>query len=1180
MSRSSQQSSRPPKSSAAFMKVVCSGVLGALVFSFIDTAVGFSLPGPVLDGASETLAVVAAIGSRAIIIGLILGLAMGGWSLLSRCTTRAGSRDPALWVLAGVLGVGFVLINRDTFEGGNISAHSYITWIIWGFRIIGIVGIFIALVAARWLIEKAQNSAVTHTAIAVLSTLLVGVLLYQNAHLLVGLYPMLHTQLSAVAAMVSGAFVGTALARHSRLRWSLCGLALVIACCGVATRQMDLYRRVASAIHVRGPGTAELSFLSDPILDCLLPLSESEHVVFDQELGGTDEEAVEAAQTWLNEQLPNRRSMNLLMIAVDTVRADHAGFNGYKLHPTTPELDRIAENAWVFERAYAPYPTSNYSYSSTLNSLYPRATEVHGLLRKRDFKFSDEQSIAGFLGQRGWYGIGITAFNRVTSSRPEWFGTLRRGFDVFNPDQGAAQLTANQVSDSVIKTLEKTEDRPFFLFAHYLDPHLPYLKWDGFDFGDSEKERYDSEIAWCDANVGRVLQHLRSEGELKNTIIVMFSDHGEEFGEHGGSAHNHGLYEQEIHVPLFISVPGLIGRRIDAPVSLVDIVPTLLSIMGQEDTMRRHGRNLLPLMLDPDRKDYGTVFAEHYVLTGGHDEDTKRSVIHGDYKFIRRVEKRIDEIFDLSSDPLERRNLVGRGDPVEGVLRGYMKSFNDLVDRHHLAEGEELLTPEEQCRKEVFSALETFRSGSREKSRRAWVKLKNTLFDYAGNMAAQVSLSLDADALADLSRKLCDVSASTSDVSKQAAAVWLAGTLQHPAAVPYLEKQVKEKTPIALVAAIALASMGNSYGETLLEIALQLQLPLPSTVVPDKKEIAVALARLGNKAALPWIRTSMVTAEWSLVGLLARSISHLNEPSLMLTIRDLYTENHWRPVPVRQALAAYAGEFAKVDPEALWVLCLMSHDSDPVIRSPARAAAAKNGISEAVLAAAAEPAKLELSGMLAVINMKYDLAFDLYREAIEKRTWFNGALRLRFARYLHLEGHADEARSVLQEIITSAEATAHDKRIATRRIQMLSHPPRLYAPEDLKIQVESFEAPKRLSVNRSGLAKLRVKNVGDTAWQGGFWMFRIGFSVHWESEEGQPVEQRKRPQGYLPDRGLLPGESLELTVPIYPPIARDIKLRPVISFVQEWLELPDSGIIYKHKGLIQIGRDKKESPPK
>ena len=267
------------------------------------------------------------------------------------------------------------------------------------------------------------------------------------------------------------------------------------------------------------------------------------------------------------------------------------------------------------------------------------------------------------------------------------------------------------------------------------------------------------------------------------------------------------------------------------------------------------------------------------------------------------------------------------------------------------------------------------------------------------------------------------------------------------------------------------------------------------------------------------------------------------------------------------------------DPEARWLLLLMTHDSNPVIREPARRAAAAAGLSQQEIARAEPAARLEQDGILAIENRKYDLAYSFYRESLEKGVWFNGALRLRLARYLHLEGHADQARVELQKIIDGPKATSHDREVAARRLKMLASPPRLYSPEDLKLEVELLELPAWLPNGRSSQARLRVKNTGTTAWQGGFWQFRIGFVIRWEDSDGNLLPQRKMPRAYLPDAGVLPGESVDLIVLAYPPNARDLKVRPVLEFFQDWLTLPNDGIVYRAEQLIQVGTDKTKKKP-
>ena len=178
--------------------------------------------------------------------------------------------------------------------------------------------------------------------------------------------------------------------------------------------------------------------------------------------------------------------------------------------------------------------------------------------------------------------------------------------------RGPGSMRADQITASVRKQITNRPTRQFFVFAHYLEPHDPYDKWPGYDFGDATVDRYDSEIAYTDHNFGQILDFLEQEGLRSNTIVVAFSDHGEGLKEHEFATHNTSLYENEVRVPLVIHIPGLPGGRIKEAASLVDVMPTMTRILGIKDTVRRMGVSLLPYMLQPDKHPERWILTEQY----------------------------------------------------------------------------------------------------------------------------------------------------------------------------------------------------------------------------------------------------------------------------------------------------------------------------------------------------------------------------------------------------------------------------------------------------------------------------------------------------------------------------------------------------------------------------------------
>ena len=377
---------------------------------------------------------------------------------------------------------------------------------------------------------------------------------------------------------------------------------------GVLSQHHGGFARIRAAARRATPIANETDALTARVLHWLAPDDPVIQLPPAPAMDVVDEVAMQAA---LDQRVPGRRRMNVVWIAMDTVRFDHTGFTPipdgaggthlYDRRPTTPRLDAFARDAFVFGEAYTAYPTSNYAYSALFSGLSPRATPLHAIRTNRDWNLPAETTIAGLLSTRGFATVGLTAFNRETTSDPKYFGSLSRGFEVYNPEPSNENLTSAQLTEQVTQRLGELGDRPFFLFAHYLDPHEPYPdRHDQIIFGNGAIDGYDSDIRQTDHEVGRVLDRLRELGLEDDTLVAIFSDHGEAFGEHGSTRHASSLYEEQSHVPLVIRVPGMKGRVVTGPANLIDLVPTTLSFLGIEDplgTDGRHGRNLLPQML-------------------------------------------------------------------------------------------------------------------------------------------------------------------------------------------------------------------------------------------------------------------------------------------------------------------------------------------------------------------------------------------------------------------------------------------------------------------------------------------------------------------------------------------------------------------------------------------------------
>ncbi|MBW2256218.1 MAG: sulfatase, partial [Deltaproteobacteria bacterium] len=323
-------------------------------------------------------------------------------------------------------------------------------------------------------------------------------------------------------------------------------------------------------------------------------------------VGGThdyDYVFVGAPVVWGAPTAPVRR---VVVVGLDTTRRDHLGVHGYPLD-TTPELDAFAGRSAVFDRAWAPAPRTRPSFRSSTTGR--GALEAVGAT-----------NIGEVFRAQGFATAGIVA-NVHLSPR---FG-FHHGFDTWHLDPMAK---AEVQVDRALRWLEANRDRDTYLFLHLMDPHLfydapePYRerfvvepapfvpevfsRWQIYSWADqgllTPKERayvealYDGELAYLSHELERLFEGLEALGG--NDLVVVHTDHGEEFWEHGGFEHNHTLYEELVRAALWVRPPGGIegGRRIDEPAVLADIAPTLYDYVGFEDVPPTDGRSLKPLI--------------------------------------------------------------------------------------------------------------------------------------------------------------------------------------------------------------------------------------------------------------------------------------------------------------------------------------------------------------------------------------------------------------------------------------------------------------------------------------------------------------------------------------------------------------------------------------------------------
>ncbi len=377
--------------------------------------------------------------------------------------------------------------------------------------------------------------------------------------------------------------------------------------------------------------------------------------------------------------------LDVLLVTVDTLRPDHLGFGGAR-RPTSPNIDALAARGVVFTRAYSQAGWTLPSIASILTGRYPRdhgATDFHWSLD------ATLPTLPEILRARGYQTAGFVShvFLTPTYGIGPGFETFDASvLDVGNPHDVS---TARPLTDRVLAWLRRARS-PWFVWVHYFDPHFAYLPHAGYEhFGDGDEARYDQEIAFTDYHLGRLLRAV----DPKRTLVVFMADHGEEFGEHGGRYH-YTLHEEVLRVPLVIAGPGIAPRRVDTPVDQVDLLPTILGVLGVEAPDSLPGRDILAPDLEPHpifvERDRPPPFRQVGVIDGTDkvfivervDPESIPPASRGTAIPVRNVAAGVYR-FDLAADPGERRNVHDARDARELALIARLLEHARGA-RHHL----------------------------------------------------------------------------------------------------------------------------------------------------------------------------------------------------------------------------------------------------------------------------------------------------------------------------------------------------------------------------------------------------------------------------------------------------------------------------------------------------------------
>jgi arylsulfatase A-like enzyme len=389
---------------------------------------------------------------------------------------------------------------------------------------------------------------------------------------------------------------------------------------------------------------------------------------------------------------PDAPRPDVVLIVIDTLRADHLGSYGYA-RDTTPHIDALAADATRYTRAFSHAPWTTPAVAALMTSRIPSTLGITNV----QSRLPDEAVLLPELLRDAGYRTAAFVSHSFVSAK--W--GFAQGFETFDESnvKGHLATTSPDVSDLGIAWLrEHLGEKPVFLLLHYFDPHFGYLEQEGFAFGgrdpsyagrvrsgsvpglltqtdpqltsedvDELIRLYDSEIALTDQMVGRVLDALRAAGRYESSIIVLTGDHGEEFLDHGALDHTKTLYNELVHVPLLMKLPGQPAATVETPVAHIDVLPTLIDWLDLDRPAAAQGRSLLTAEADEPQP----LLLETQRLR------RLRGVVHGDEKLIIDLDTGRAQLFDLREDPDEQRDLARARPERVRALRTIVETWVD-----------------------------------------------------------------------------------------------------------------------------------------------------------------------------------------------------------------------------------------------------------------------------------------------------------------------------------------------------------------------------------------------------------------------------------------------------------------------------------------------------------------------
>jgi arylsulfatase A-like enzyme/HEAT repeat protein len=644
--------------------LLTSGVLAGSLLGLVVSTLGVSNRSPVTIAAT-----VAVLGAA----GLLIGVAQLAFKIATRTVARlvplARGRVMGLALAATLLATPAVILTAQSLLSGrqarSLPGHPALVVLAALLLAIGTMGLAGVTV---WLAARTSQARPRWIAsLAILLLCSAGAMFALDRIWLVRRYDVIHALLAAAGFLLLQAAIAVAYRprRQPYPSWSQrLGPALVAACGALG------------AIHLNTPGGADLrrnlvgaGVLGERLLDLALRAQSPP--------------AGRAAAPTIVQPLPTPvtsgtaplAGADVILVTVDALRADHLGLQGYH-RATSPSLDRLARRAAVFEQAYAPAPHTSFSLTSLLTGRHAWSLSQAG-------KLDGLPTLADAFREAGYLTIGVFPPAVFYVQEELFVGQQKRRFGFQDVHFASIEDPRDAVvrTDHAIARLEASHGHSVFMWIHYFGPHEPYVHDPANGepaFGGRDVDRYDEEILNVDRQLGRLFEYL--DRKRPGAVVVVSADHGEEFGEHGGSYHGTSLYDEQLRVPLIVALPGGHARRVAEPVSTVDIAPTLLGLTGVRWSAPLDGADLTAAM-DGHRQPSRVAFAELEGL---------KMVRRGRHKLLCDVSRDFCRLYDLVTDPGEHRDIAPRAprlrDELRGVLLGWLGRGTPVDDNGDASE--------------------------------------------------------------------------------------------------------------------------------------------------------------------------------------------------------------------------------------------------------------------------------------------------------------------------------------------------------------------------------------------------------------------------------------------------------------------------------------------------------------